>query len=75
MHAFSQTKGKSLTRDFVREVKSLRYGMVKKTSAQRPYSGNYKNFFTVKVNVQNFILLFIFFVSLNVVGLFYVTFI
>jgi hypothetical protein len=30
MHAFSQTKGKSLTRDFIREVKSLPYGMVKK---------------------------------------------
>ena len=39
MHAFSQRKGKSLTRDFVREVKSLHYGMVKKRSVQGPYSG------------------------------------
>jgi hypothetical protein len=29
MHAFFHTKGKSLTRDFIKEVKSLHYGMVK----------------------------------------------
>ena len=52
MHAFSQTKGKSLTRDSIREVRSVHYGMVRKGQCMGLTVALNENFCSVKLNVK-----------------------
>ena len=70
---FLQKKGRSSTRDFIREVKSLYYTMVKTDQCGGLIVTLTKTsglcFEHIKVNVQNLI-----FISFNVVLLLYITF-
>jgi hypothetical protein len=62
LHAFFKNKGRSSTRDFMREVKYLHYATVKQdrcTDLTVPLTKTFGlGFEHIKVNVQNLIFLF-----------------
>jgi len=70
----SQGKGKSSTRDFIREVKSVHCAVVKNRSMQAPFIGAYKNIWSGLRKYQSKCKKKFFFISLNVVWLFCITF-